>query len=83
MGIKGKHKLADIWDASPYIVKRQPMKDIPVYEVYQENGNTAKCRMLHRNMLLPFMALAGPGNNDDTTEDVAEDDPVGHFSDIR
>ena len=28
-GIKGKQKLADIWDSWPYIVKSQPMPDIP------------------------------------------------------
>ncbi len=57
VGLKGKHKLADTWEETPYIVKRQPMRDIPVYEVYQETAKSSKCRTLHRNMLLPFIAL--------------------------
>ena len=59
VGIKGKHKLADIWEASPYFVKSQPMPDIPVYLVQKENS-TNKPRTLHRNMLLPFNALPCP-----------------------
>ena len=31
IGLKGKQKLADHWEHSPYIVKRQPMEGIPVY----------------------------------------------------
>ena len=57
VGLKGKQKLADHWEHSPYIVKRQPMEGIPVYEVYKENSNSPKTRLLHRNMLLPFMGL--------------------------
>ena len=34
----------------------QPNKDIPVYIVKREHGR-GKRRMLHRNLLLPFMAL--------------------------
>ena len=59
VGIKGKHKLADIWEAIPYLVKSQPMPDIPVYLVQKENS-TNKPRTLHRNMLLPFNALPCP-----------------------
>ena len=56
VGIQGKHKLADIWETNTYIVTSQPMPDIPVFEVKQENGNF-KPRLLHRNMLLPFNGL--------------------------
>ena len=58
-GLKGKHKLADIWDREPYIVKRQPVPDIPVYEVQLENSRK-KSKLLHRNMLLPFNGLPVP-----------------------
>ena len=34
----------------------QPNKDIPVYIIKREHGR-GKRRMLHRNLLLPFMAL--------------------------
>ena len=59
VGIKGKQKLADIWDSWPYIVKSQPMPDIPVYVVQKEHSNE-KPRTLHRNMLLPFNGLPNP-----------------------
>ena len=49
--------MADIWEHSPYIVKRQPIEGIPVYEVYKETSSHPKMRLLHRNMLLPFMGL--------------------------
>ena len=59
VGLKGKQKLADIWDREPYIVKRQPIPDIPVYEVQLEY-NRRKSKLLHRNMLLPFNGLPVP-----------------------
>ena len=59
VGLKGKQKLADIWDRDPYIVKCQPVADIPVYEVQLENSRK-KSKLLHRNMLLPFNGLPVP-----------------------
>ena len=62
VGMKGRQKLADVWENHTYIVKRQLAPDIPVYEVQQE-GTNRKSRTLHRNMLLPFEGLpvlAGP-----------------------
>ena len=56
IGIKGKHKLEDIWESTPYVVISQPMPDIPLYMVKKENS-TRKPNPLHRNMLLPFNAL--------------------------
>ena len=56
VGIKGKHKLADIWESTPYVVISQPMPDIPLYMVKKENS-TNKPKPLHRNMLLPFNSL--------------------------
>ena len=56
VGIRGKHKLADRWEHKPYIVKDKPNPDIPVY-VVQEEGSRKKPRILHRNLLLPFMGL--------------------------
>ena len=55
-GVQGKLKIGDIWENSPYIVKKQPMPDIPVYLVRKENSNK-KPRLLHRNMLLPSNGL--------------------------
>lgn len=54
--IRGKQKLADRWECEPYVVVRQHNVDIPVYEVKRE-GSRQKTRTLHRNLLLPFMAV--------------------------
>ena len=59
VGLKGRQKLADRWQKHPYIVTSQSILDIPIYEVKKENSN-AKLRRLHRNMLLPFIGLSGP-----------------------
>ena len=40
VGIKGKHKLADIWESTPYVVISQPMPDIPLYMVKKENSTS-------------------------------------------
>lgn len=72
-GFKGKHKLADIWELSPYIVQSQPMPDIPVYIVQKENSNS-KPRTLHRNMLLPFCGLPCP--DIESREDQSKRKPV-------
>ena len=60
VGIRGKQKLADLWEHCPYVIKSQPMSDIPVYEVVKENYPGSKPRVLHRNMLLPFTGLPCP-----------------------
>ena len=52
-GEKGTHKIDDEWEHNPYIVERQPIKEIPVYDVYKEKEASGK----RRNMLLPFMGL--------------------------
>ena len=59
VGIRGKHKIADRWEQSPYVVLSQPNKDIPVYVVQAESGEGPK-RTLHRNLLLPYFALPCP-----------------------
>ena len=62
-GVQGKHKIGDIWEHSPYVVKKQPMPDILVYLVQRENSNK-KPRLLHRNMLLLFNGLPRPQDED-------------------
>ena len=56
VGLKGKNKLADKWEKDVYLVVEQPNKEIPVYIVKREHGR-CNTKMLHRNLLLPFMAL--------------------------
>ena len=58
-GVQGRKKICDIRENIPYIVKKQPIPDIPVYVVQEENSNR-KPRLLHRNMLLPFNGLPRP-----------------------
>ena len=48
-GLKGRSKIQDRWESTPYIVLQQPNTDIPVYEVQQEQ--TKKLKILHRNAL--------------------------------
>ena len=70
VGIKGKHKLADIWEPYTYVVVKQPMQDIPVFSV-QKEGSTAKPKLLHRNMLLPFYGLPVPEESELEDEEEA------------
>ena len=56
VGVRGKRKLADRWDEDFYLVVDLPNKGIPVYLLKREHGRGRR-RMLHRNLLLPFMAL--------------------------
>ena len=58
--LRGKQKLAHLWEHCPYVMKSQPVPAIPVYEVVKENSPGCKPRVLHRNMLLPFSALPCP-----------------------
>ena len=48
--------MAEIRDNHPYIAKSHPVRDIPVYEVQQDNIR-AKSKLFHRNMLLSFNGL--------------------------
>ena len=59
----GKHKLADTWEDTPYVVLEQPNPEIPVFTVVREDGE-GRTRNLHRNLLLPVGFIREP----DTTE---------------
>ena len=52
VAFEGKHKLANTWEDTPYVVMDQPNPDIPVYTVIREDGE-GRTRNLHRNLLLP------------------------------
>jgi hypothetical protein len=56
VGLKGKCKLADRWSKTIYIVVDQPNLDLPIFQVKPEDSDDAP-KLLHRNMLLPFMGL--------------------------
>ena len=79
VGIQGKHKLADLWEADPYIIRSQPIPDVPVFRVEKENS-PGKFKLLHRNMLLPFHGLPSPffepSSSRKTTKTAPEDSVV-------
>ncbi|XP_064417743.1 uncharacterized protein LOC135358269 [Latimeria chalumnae] len=52
LGVRGKHKLADRWEAMVHIVDRRLGEDSPVYVVRPETGD-GPYRTLHRDMLRP------------------------------
>ena len=60
VGLRGRRKLADRWERTPYVIKSQPNSDIPVYVVQLEKPRTRKTRTLHRNLLLPFSSVGLP-----------------------
>ena len=65
MGLQGRRqKLAEKRQKQPYIVTNQPIPDIPIYEVQRENGHS-KLKLLHRNMLLPFVGLPCPTDEEE------------------
>lgn len=58
--LQEKHKLADKWDQTIYVVTKQ-MDNLPVYTVKPEKGDGAS-RTLHRDILLPcgFLSSTDP-----------------------
>ena len=61
LAVQGKCKLADRWEKVPYMVKEQLNSDIPVYVLRREDGQGAQ-RVLHRNLMLPYMSLPTPNS---------------------
>ncbi|KAL6491542.1 hypothetical protein MHYP_G00018870 [Metynnis hypsauchen] len=52
LGLQGKHKLADRWVSTPYIVESQ-MPGLPVFRLRPQDGE-GLTKILHRNHLLPI-----------------------------
>ena len=50
--IKGKQKISDHWEKTPYKVVRR-MGKLPVYKVQVKGDTLAKRKVLHRNLLFP------------------------------
>lgn len=75
VGIRGKAKLADRWEEDVYVVVSQPTPDIPVFEVKKEHSRE-KPRVLHRNLLLPFMGI--PLSKNQVTSSNSSDSPKSH-----
>ena len=53
-GFKGKHKIQDKWENTPYKVVEQKGSNLPVFLV-ENTENPTKTRVLHRNMLFPLL----------------------------
>ena len=53
-GFKGKHKIQDKWENTPYKVVEQKGPNLPIF--LMENTETpTKTKVLHRNMLFPLL----------------------------
>lgn len=52
LGLQGKHKLADSWKSTPYIIESQ-LPGLPVFRLRLEEGNGPE-KVLHRNHILPI-----------------------------
>lgn len=81
VGLKGKNKLADRWDEEPYTILRQPIPDVPVFDVQKEDG-TGRVKTLHRNLLLPIGSLPYEQMiNSEDEVDVSKGSNVSELSD--
>lgn len=71
-GEKGRRKVADKWESSPYVVMAV-YPDINVYRIQEINSN--KVRVVHRNFLLPvnFLPIDDP-QEQDGKDDVVTDE---------
>ncbi|XDV11309.1 hypothetical protein PO909_000279 [Leuciscus waleckii] len=84
-GEKGRRKVADKWESSPYEVMIV-YPDINVYRI--KSINSDKVRVVHRNLLLPvnFLPIDEPQEqdqrNDDVNDEIAQRDPVDHDDEI-
>ncbi len=56
LGLKGKHKLSDIWSEQVYRIIDQPDPLIHVFKVQTED-KSGKIKTLHRNIILPLKNL--------------------------
>ena len=52
LGLQGKHKLADRWKDTPYVVESQ-RPGLPVFKLKPESGHGPE-KVLHRNHILPI-----------------------------
>lgn len=85
----GKHKLADKWEPSAYIIVRR-IGELPVYTVRPE-GEEGPLRTLHRDLLLPRGSLTlatermsnppNPATRPRTRQQVSGGDPNGDGAD--
>ena len=51
---QGTHKLKSYWEEEVYVVVKRHPENETVYYVRKESSPSSKCRILHRNLLLPI-----------------------------
>ena len=73
-GFKGKHKIQDKWENTPYKVVEQKNPGLPVFLV-ENTEIPSKTRVLHRNMLFPLLTQ-NLDHKDTLTDNVSEDKEV-------
>ena len=74
-GFKGKHKIQDKWENTPYKVVEQKDPNLPVFLV-ENTENPTRSRVLHRNMLFPLLT-----QNLDQTQTSEDTVPENNSSD--
>ena len=79
VSIRGKHKLANIWEDPVYVVLEQPNLEIPVFVVLREDKKGVK-RTLHRNLLLPVNFLPLPARTNGADKGPAQPKPTPRTS---
>ena len=84
VGIRGKHKLAELWENTPYVVSDAPTQDMPVYKVKPENAK-GPIKTLHRNLSLPIDVISSKSdlkqslsNFDETESELRQMHPNGN-----
>ena len=75
VGPRGKHKIADKWEDSAYLMVDQKDVNIPVFCIQNENGQ-GPIRTVHRNLLLPLSLPLPKHAKTRSTKSVPDNVPV-------
>ena len=70
-GLKGTHKIADVWAEHAYTVIGQPDPSIPVFRIQHESDKNI-IKTVHRNQLLPIRQLPLDVTSTSETESTSE-----------
>ena len=70
-GFKGKHKIQDKWENTPYKVVEQKGPHLPMFLV-ENTENPTKTKVLHRNMLFPLLTQNLDHTKNDSSDEESE-----------